>query len=224
MLNFRLMKQREAPSHDFLETIHKIEISINSNLMKKGGLGKLIFRDSNNKWFIVHKNWNRFEVEYLKYGFWRHFKDLFKDKRQIYESKDIFYGGATGRYNDVLSKLFQVLAHVGRRIPNNEFKFFHRDEYMWDLYALPFSVESLKELRASLLDSSESSISDRQYDSDLLVTHGIFISLNCIGRTNTLTYESGDGELSRRSSVNPNHFEISQSPTENISQVANPLT
>lgn len=180
-----------------METINNIEACINANLIEKGSLGKFIFRDNANQWFIFYKKGNVFEIEYLKYGFWRHFKTIFTDRRQIYEAQDIFYGGTSGKFDDTLLKLFDILQRIGRRTPKNEFRFFNKAEYMWDLYALPFSIDSLRELQSTLLNSTE--ISDDQINKGALVTHGIFISVNCVGRVNPQSnaHPNGDG-LSRR--------------------------
>jgi hypothetical protein len=184
------MKQPDVLANDFCETIQMIETSINTNLIEQGSLGKFIFRDMKNRWFFVHKRHNHYEIEYLNDGFWKHYKDLFPDKSQLYESKDVLFGGQTKKYDEVIERFYMSLKNIGRRVSRNQFRFFDRNEYIWNLYALPFAADSIRGLRAAVSQAVEYMPGAEAHVGQSLVTHGLFLSMNIMGRTSKTTVKT----------------------------------
>jgi hypothetical protein len=181
----RLMKQHDIIAKDFVEIICLIESSINNNLLQKGGIGKFIFKDAQNNWFTVYRKQNMHKVHYLKYGFWTHFKEIFPDASQLYESKDILYSGSNKKYDPVVNRFHLSLKRISKTIDKNKFKEFEREENVWNMYAIPFEASSVQKLRGSVLKAAhhfpETNVLTVAH---ALVTSGVFVSLNYHSKVN----------------------------------------
>lgn len=149
--------------------------------MAKGSMGKFVFKDVKDRWFFFYKTGNFFSIEYLQFGFWHHFKELFTNEAEIYHAEDIFFEGNSGQYNKIMLAFYQAIDLMGSKIPHNEFSTFNKDTYIWDLYALPFSMHSIKDLKKKILEVLEES---GEYMKDIrnIVTEGIFVSVNLRGK------------------------------------------
>ena len=99
-----------------------IETSINKNLVEKGSVGKFLFKDAQDRWFITYKNEGQLKVHYLKNGFWPHFDDVFLDNTKIYESKDILFPGISGYFRDVVNRFYVSLRRISKSINKNKFR------------------------------------------------------------------------------------------------------
>mmetsp|Transcript_23460 Transcript_23460/g.20396 ORF Transcript_23460/g.20396 Transcript_23460/m.20396 type:complete len:147 (+) Transcript_23460:1-441(+) len=145
------MKQKDLLSREFLEVILMAEQSMNRNLIRPGGYGKFMFRDTRGKWFYVYKDCNEgYKVQYIKHGFQNHFSDVFKQKNQLYHAKDVLYGGKKAVYEDVATKLYETMAKIANNSVDNCFLSYKRYENMWDIYACPFEIGSSHGLRMKI--------------------------------------------------------------------------
>jgi hypothetical protein len=195
----RLMKQPDIIAKDFVEIICLIENSINSNLLQKGGIGKFIFKDAQNNWFTVFKKQKTHKVHYLKYGFWTHFKEIFPDKTQLYESKDILYAGSNKKYDPVVNRFHLSLKRISKTIDKNKFKEFDREENVWNMYTIPFETSSIQKLRGSVLKAAHHFPETNFLTvAHALVTSGVFVSVNYHSKVNKVDKE---GPKPRRKTI-----------------------
>lgn len=174
----RLLKQNDIVAKDFLQVLHMVEQSINANLISHNSLGKFLFRDIiRGRWFYLEKRHEKLKIRYLKAGFWNHYENLFQNKQKIYHSSDIFFYGQHKSYHEVVRNLYKNFLTLSSSNDKPEFSSMDKNAHIWDLYVMPFHAET-SVIRSSVLKLSHN-ISLAQ-TLNMLVTHGMFISLNYV--------------------------------------------
>jgi hypothetical protein len=186
------MKQPDIAAKDFLEIIHMIEASINSNLLEKGSVSKFLFKDSQDRWFFTYKTEGTIKIHYLKHGPWSHFEDVFKEQDKIYEGKDIMFPGANGSFNEVVKNFHVSCSRMSKSLNKNRFRECNRKETIWNMYNLPFETDSSRNLRGKVLKAVHKfSSTDMKNVEELLVTKGVLVSINYLARANKIRSAEG---------------------------------
>jgi len=84
-------------------------------------------------------------------------------------------------YSKILMPFYEGISKLGSKIPNNEFKAFTKNNHIWDLYALPFNLDSEKNLKKKISEILEVS-QEYMRETRNIVTEGIFVSVNLKGK------------------------------------------
>ena len=130
---------------------------------------------------MLFKDKQKFKVQYLGAGFWDHFNDIFLDPTKLYEGQDILFPGAKSTYEDIVQTFHKSLKKASKRIPNNTFADLHRNDHIWNMYAIPLEASSVKNIRTNVLKFAKTDLKTNVKMVDkCLVTKGVFLSVNFI--------------------------------------------